>query len=218
MKKIIKIALLLSGTWFCSGDTVAQVNCSDGSVVPDDTYTGQMFFNYGSISNGFSNKNRITLSVGEPLTGVFAGQQYNGMLGFFSRFLLPPLAPSVNASQGELLDRIQVTWTLDPLSPAPTGGFNIYRDNIFIASVSKNVSSFNDFNVIAGRPYIYKIVGVNEFGEGPGGLATGFQVPNGVITGKVSTVNGAAVPDVLVMLKPLQGFSAKFGYGDGAFF
>lgn len=218
MKKILQIVLMLSCSWFGSRDTVAQVNCSDGSVVSEDTYTGQMFFNYGSITNAFSNKNRTSLSVGEPLTGVFAGQQYNGMLGFFSRFLLPPLAPLVIASQGELLDRIQVTWTLDPLSPAPTGGYNIYRDNIYIASVGKNVLSYNDFNVIAGRPYVYKIVGINEFGEGPGGLATGFQVPNGVITGKVSTINGTPVPDALVTLAPLQGFSAKFGYGDGAFF
>ena len=218
MKKILQIAVLLSACWFGAPDADAQVNCSDGAVVSGNTYTGQLFFNYGSITNAFSNKNRTTLSVGEPLTGVFAGQQYNGMLGFFSRFLLPPLAPLVSASQGELLDRIQVTWTLDPLSPAPTGGYNIYRDDIFIASVGRNVLSYNDFNVIAGRPYIYKIVGINEFGEGPGGLATGFQVPNGVITGKVSTLNGTPVPDALVTLTPLQGFSAAFGYGDGAFF
>jgi hypothetical protein len=42
-------------------------------------------------------------------------------------------------------------------------------------------------------------------------------VPNGVVTGWVSTLSGSPVPDALVTLMPMQGFSAKFSAADGAF-
>ena len=218
MKNYISIIVLFWCISLFPLTLLSQVNCDDGSISTGVTYTGQVFFNYGAVNNAFSTKNRTTLTIGEPLTGIFAGQQYNGLLGFYGRFLLPPLPPTVVASQGELLDRIQVTWSLDPLSPDASGGFNVYRDNIFLSSVGKNVRSYNDFNVIAGRPYVYKISGLNEFGEGTGGEGIGFQTPNGVVTGKVETKNHQAVADALVTLTPLQGFSAEFGYLDGAFF
>lgn len=218
MKNYISFIALFWCISLCPLRVSSQVNCADGSITTGETYSGQVFFNYGAVNNAFSTKNRTTLTVGEPLTGIFAGQQYNGLMGFYGRFLLPPLPPTVVASQGELLDRIQVTWTVDPLSPDASGGFNVYRDNIFLSYVGKNVRSYNDFNVIAGRPYVYKITGINEFGEGTGGEAIGFQTPNGVVTGKVETKNHQAVADALVTLTPLQGFSAAFGYPDGAFF
>jgi len=87
----------------------------------------------------------------------------------------------VTATQGDLLDRIQVSWNLDPLSPAPEQGFKIYRDGIFLVQVDKSVNNYNDFNVIAGRPYIYEIRGTNQYGNGAIGTALGFQVPNGVV-------------------------------------
>ena len=101
--------------------------------------------------------------------------------------------------------------------PSPNAGFNIYRDGIFLATVDSNIRSYNDFNVITGHPYIYTVRGINAFGEGTPGTALGFQVPNGVVTGWVSTVSGNAVPDALVTLTPMQGFSTKYGAMDGAF-
>jgi hypothetical protein len=218
MKNLISIIALIWCISLCPLTVSSQVNCADGSVNTGETYSGQVFFNYGAVNNAFSTKNRTTLTIGEPLAGVFAGQQYNGMMGFYGRFLLPPLPPTVVASQGELLDRIQVTWITDPLSPDASGGFNVYRDNIFLSSVGKNVRSYNDFNVIAGRPYVYRISGINEFGEGTGGEAIGFQTPNGVVTGKVETISRQPVADAVVTLTPLQGFSAAFGNDDGAFY
>ena len=92
------------------------------------------------------------------------------------------------------------------MGPAP-GGFNIYRDSIFIASVGPKVRNFNDFNVIAGRPYTYTVTGLNDFGEGyTSGSAVGFMVPNGVVTGLVETPNGNPVIDAIVSLNPQQGF------------
>ncbi len=176
-----------------------------------------MFFNFGSVTNAGSIKNRTTASVGESFLGSNFNQQYTGLTGFYSRFLLPPLAPNVTASQGELLDRIQLSWSPEPLGAFPSEGFNIYRDGVFLATVGVNIRNYNDFNVIAGRAYHYEVSGVNLYGEGLLGKAIGFQVPNGTVTGWIQTPSGRPVPDALVTLSPLQGFSAGFGPEDGAF-
>jgi hypothetical protein len=139
-------------------------------------------------------------------------------LGLFGQILIPPFAPIVTATQGDLLDRIQISWVLNPLGPNPTQGFNLYRDGVFLATVANNIRNYNDFNVIAGRPYNYEVRGINVYGEGPAGKALGFQVPNGVVTGQVQTMNGSPVPGALVTLTPMQGFSLKFDAADGAFF
>ncbi|MBK7936621.1 MAG: T9SS type A sorting domain-containing protein [Lewinellaceae bacterium] len=217
MKNIRSIFFLLT-LWCASGSQLLaqDANCAGGAT-GTETYTGGIFFNYGSVTGAFNNKNRHNSSVGEPLVGTFYNQYYSAGAGFWMRFVAPPTAPSVVATQGDLLDRIQLRWAVDPLSPSFDGGFNIYRDGIFLASVDKNTRSYNDFNVIAGQPYNYEVRGVNIYGEGVPGKALGFQVPNGVVTGLVETVNGSPVPGALVTLMPMQGFSAKFGATDGAF-
>jgi hypothetical protein len=116
----------------------------------------------------------------------------------------------VTATQGDLLDRIQLSWVVDALGASPNEGFNIYRDDVFLAEVGPDIRSYNDFNVIAGTPYVYNIKGINGFGEGVDSKTVGFQVPNGVVTGWISTSNGRAVPDAQVTLLPMQGFSVKF--------
>ena len=63
---------------------------------------------------------------------------------------------------------------------------------------------------------MYTVSGLNAFGEGQQSEALGFQVPNGVVTGWVRTINDSPVPNALVTLTPMQGFSAKFGALDGA--
>ncbi|MBK8887947.1 MAG: hypothetical protein IPN46_15965 [Saprospiraceae bacterium] len=153
---------------------------------------------------------------GQSFIGFIEGAKSNSTLGFYSRYLLPPFALKVNATQGDLLDRIQITWEVDALGPSPNEGFNIYRDGIFLATVGSNIRSYNDFNVIAGVAYSYIIRGLNNFGEGTPSYALGFQVPNGVVTGWVQTRNGNPVPDALVTLMPMQGFSLKFDPQDGA--
>jgi len=218
MKNIRSIFLLLA-LW-CGTAAQAQAqqdpSCASG-VVGAETYTGGIFFNYGSVSGAFNNKNRHSSSVGEPLIGTIYNQNYLSGAGFWTRFIAPPSAPSVVATQGDLLDRIQLRWAPDPLSPSFDGGFNIYRDGILIGSTDKTARSFNDFNVIAGVPYNYEVRGINIYGEGAPGKALGFQVPNGTVTGLVETVSGSPVPGALVTLTPMQGSSAKFGDTDGAF-
>ena len=181
------------------------------------TYTGSVFFNYGSQANAVGPKNRTALTVGEPVVGTFFGQNNSGALGFYSRYLLPPFAPTVFASEGNLTDRIQVEWIPDPLSPFAEEGYNIYRDGAFIASVDKNVRLFVDFNVQAGVFYNYEVAGINEFGQGFPGSGLGFLNPNGVVTGQVKTLNGNPVPDASITLSPTLGTALQFTGDDGAF-
>lgn len=180
---------------------------------------GEVVFDYGATTNALDTRRRTRsdIIIGQPVTGRTFGRDNIVEYGFYSRRLLPPTPTVLTATQGELLDRIQLNWEVDPLSPAVTGGFNIYRDGIFLATVGKEISTFNDFNVIAGRPYNYEVRGLNVYGEGVPGKALGFQVPNGTVTGIIQTVSGSPVPNALVTLTPEQGFSARFGATDGAY-
>ncbi len=213
----IRIFLFLCMLGFTGPGLHAQnARCSGLGSDSDSTYTGAIFANYGSVSNAVNNKYSTSGSLGQSFVGQYFDNQYQGTAGFYSTFLLPPLPPIVTATQGDLLDRIQLNWAMDPLSPATSEGFNIYRDGIFLANVGNGIRTYNDFNVIAGRPYNYTVRGVNTFGEGFAGNALGFQVPNGVVTGWVQTPSGSPVPNALITLTPIQGFSARFGATDGA--
>jgi len=179
---------------------------------------GQVFFNYGSGIDVRNSSRRTDMIIGQMLTGPVTTPDNDMAFGSYGQILIPPFPPIVTATQGDLLDRIQISWVLNPLGPNPTQGFNLYRDGVFLATVASNIRNYNDFNVIAGRPYNYEVRGINVYGEGSAGKALGFQVPNGVVTGQVQTENGSPVPDALITLTPMQGFSLRFDASDGAFF
>jgi len=189
-------------------------NCTTAS--DNDFLTGKAFFNYGSVSNSFNTKNRVNLTLGQPVVGTYFGQLNKGTYGFWSRFLLPPAAPMVIASEGDLEDRVQVDWNPDPLSPAATA-YKIYRNGSLLASVDGETFSFLDFNVIAGKFYTYEVSGVNTFGEGTRGSNLGFLNPNGVVTGQVKSLSGNPVPGAIVTLTPTIGTAALFAGDDMAF-
>ncbi|MEO6759326.1 MAG: LamG domain-containing protein, partial [Saprospiraceae bacterium] len=178
---------------------------------------GDIFFNYGGATDAYSIKNRSSYSIGQAVVGFGVSQSNNSQMGYWSRFLIPPLAPIVTATQGDLLDRIQISWAVQPLGAQPTEGYKLFRDGVFLALVDNNTNNYNDFNVIAGKVYTYEVRGINFYGDGSAGKAIGFQVPNGVVTGWVQTLNGSPVPDAMVTLLPMQGYSARFGAMDGAF-
>ncbi len=194
----------------------AQNNCNPTVAVDSASYEGVAYFNYGSTSKSKSQKYLTALSVGQVFTGYVDNSSYSSTVGFYGRYLLPPFALKVNATQGDLLDRIQLSWEIDALGPSPNEGFNIYRDDIFLASVGPNIRNYNDFNVIAGVAYQYSVRGLNAYGEGNESYALGFQVPNGVVTGWIKTQSGSPVPNAQVTLMPMQGFSAKFDAADAA--
>jgi hypothetical protein len=127
--------------------------------------------------------------------------------GSWSQFLVPPLPVAISASQGEFLDRIQVNWTPNPLGPLATLGYKLYRDGIYLALMDPGTFNYNDFNVIAGRAYKYSVRASNDYGDGSPSETVGFMVPNGTVTGWVSTSSSNPVSDALVSLTPLQGYS-----------
>ena len=214
-RMLFLLGLLCPGL-FMPSNAHAQT-CGPDGVVDTSSFSGTAFFNYGSSARLTSQKYRSASAVGQTFVGYIDGLMNNSTLGFYSRYLLAPFALRVTATQGDLLDRIQLSWEIDAVGPSPTEGFNIYRDGIFLAAVGPNIRNYNDFNVIAGRAYIYTVSGINVYGEGMLSTALGFQVPNGVVTGWVQTANGSPVPDAIITLMPMQGFSAKFDPLDGAF-
>ncbi|MEQ1745667.1 MAG: LamG-like jellyroll fold domain-containing protein [Saprospiraceae bacterium] len=209
--------VLLIGTFLSFSLTLTAQQDAACAPVDAQITQGEVFFNFGNATDAYSVQRRSSYSLGQTAIGITTSPANSSTMGFWSRFLVPPLAPFVIASQGELLDRIQLSWDINPLGALASEGFKIYRDGVFLALVDSKTRNFNDFNVIAGRAYNYEVRAINDFGEGIPGKAIGFQVPNGVVTGWVQTANGRPVPDALVTLTPLQGFSAKFSASAGAF-
>ncbi len=171
---------------------------------------GEVFFNYGSVSGGISQYYYSSFTIGQPVVGPYFGTDYQGALGFWSRFLVSPAPPIITASEGDFPDRVLLNWGVDPLSPASDLGFKIYRDGAFLASVDPATLQFIDFNVIPGNFYNYEVRGVNGFGDGYPGAAVGFVNPNGKVTGQVTTINDNPVAGVQVTLEPTIGNSLAF--------
>ena len=192
-------------------------NCTTAS--DDDVHVGEVFFNYGSATNAFDSKTSTNFTIGQTAIGSHADMTgLNGGFGFWSRFLAPPLAPAMMASEGDFTDIIALEWIPDPLSPSSTDGFKIYRDGFFLEAVDDQTFTFVDFNVIAGKFYSYEVSGVNQFGEGTKAQTLGFLNPNGVVTGQIKSFSGNPVPEAVVTLTPTLGAAIAFdGVDDMAF-
>jgi hypothetical protein len=172
---------------------------------------GELYFNYGSVTNAYSAFNRSTFVMGQPLASPrnMLSQGYQAGFGVYSPWYLPPQPPILVASQGDFKDRIKISWNVNPLSTPPTG-FVLYRDGSFLADLGEDIREFLDFNTQAGEFYEYSIVAKNVFGTGSPSKFVGFVNPNGVVSGKVETSSGNPVPGVEVRLTPLTGNSMAF--------
>jgi hypothetical protein len=188
---------------------ITSISAQQAACLPPSAtdFQGSIYLNYGFANNSFSTQYRVSGTVGQPLVETALSATNITITGFWSQFLVPPLPPSLTASQGDYLDRIQLNWKPNPLGAAATGGYKLFRDGIYQALLDANTYNYNDYNVIAGKAYRYSIKGVNDYGDGCISEAIGFQVPNGTVTGWISTPNSNPVNDVLVSLMPLQGFS-----------
>ncbi|MCB0533543.1 MAG: T9SS type A sorting domain-containing protein [Lewinellaceae bacterium] len=182
-----------------------------------DFVPGPAMITYGSGIDMANNSRRTNVVVGQAVVGISNDGSMTNGFGSGGELLLPPAPPIITASQGELLDRIQISWAPNTFGAQASNGYKLYREGIFLASFDTKVRNYNDFNVIAGRPYIYSITGINSYGEGTPGKALGYQVPNGVVTGYIQTQNGRPVVDATVTLMPMQGFSLLLGPNDRAF-
>jgi hypothetical protein len=202
----IKYSVVIAALCVAATSVLAQ---SVSTCLPpaESDYQTSVFLNFGFANNSFSTKFRTSATVGQPLVATGISTSNVMTTGYWSQFLVPPLPPTVTASQGEYLDRIQVSWRPNPLGAAPSVGYKLFRDGVYQALLDPNTFNYNDYNVIAGKSYKYSVRGVNEYGDGCATNALGFMVPNGTVTGLASTRNSNAVPDVLVSLMPLQGYS-----------
>ncbi|MGK0315848.1 MAG: hypothetical protein ACI86M_002080 [Saprospiraceae bacterium] len=218
MKNIL-YSLFMGGIFLCFAMTAIgqdSPNCATVSV--DNQLTGSALFNYGSATNSFNQDYRVSVTIGLPVVGTSINEESFHGFGYWTRFLLSPQAPLVRASEGELVDRIEINWALDPLSPVATNGYKIYRDGNLLATVDGNTDSYIDFNVIAGIFYTYEVSGINTFGQGPRNSTLGFLNPNGVVTGQVKSFGGNPVFGAIVTLSPSLGSSIRLnGTDDMAF-
>lgn len=210
MKKRIQFILWVWFIVFSFQKTIAQ---TDTLCDPNENIKifGDLYFNYGSITNSYSAFNRSNMVIGQPLVSPqnMISQQIQAGFGMYSPWYLPPQPPQLLASQGNFKDRIKISWNVNPLSPAALG-FILYRDGSFLADLGENIREFLDFNTQAGEYYEYSIVAKNIFGTGSSSKYVGFVNPNGVVSGKVETNSGNSVPGVEVRLTPLTGNSMAF--------
>ena len=202
---------------FISRNSNAQVN-TNCNVTTSQTYSATAFFNYGAASDLYNSDKNAAIIIGQTTTqlGMFS-LSYKSELGFYSQFLLPPLAPYVQASEGDLGDRVEIIWSVSKLSPVVTDVFKVYRNGTFLDEVEADERVYVDYNVVAGEFYTYTVRGVNKSGIGKPGSSVGFLNPNGTITGQIKTVSGNPVQDCSVDLTPTLGTSLLF-HGDGSSF
>ena len=188
--------LLLNGQGaFAQADTLCNPN-------ENQKLFSEVYFNYGSATNSFSAFNRFTYVVGQSVVSPqnMQSEGFQGGVGNYSPWYLPPQPPILIASQGDFKDRIKISWNVNPLSTPPSG-FTLFRDGSFLADLGKNVREFLDFNTQAGEDYEYSIVAKNVFGDGSPSKFVGFVNPNGVVSGKIETNSGNPVPGVEVRLR-----------------
>ncbi|TVR77179.1 MAG: hypothetical protein EA409_12170, partial [Saprospirales bacterium] len=194
--------------WFIGFNLSAQeTECQPMDDVPTQ---GDIFLNYGSVSNATSFRSRGNVTIGQPAVGIAHGTTGVVQTGFWSRLLLPPVAPVLSVSQGLFPNRVLINWGIDPLSPEPQDGFIIRRDGVFLAELSSDKREFIDFNVQAGEYYEYSVFGKNQFGNGAIASEVGFVNPNGVVNGKITTNSGNPVAGAVVRLSPTIGNSLQF--------
>ncbi|MCB0520558.1 MAG: T9SS type A sorting domain-containing protein [Lewinellaceae bacterium] len=206
---IIGAVLLLAQTGLAQNN-----NCT--TVIANGQTQGQVFFNYGSVSNAENVSYKSNFTIGQVVVGPYSNGQRKGNFGFWGRFLLPPAAPYVRASEGDLADRIEINWTPDPLSPKASS-YKLYRDGALLGQFDNETFSYIDFNVIAGNFYEYSVVPKNSLGTGSPGKALGFLNPNGVVTGQVQTFSGNPVYGAVVTLEPSLGSALYFNGSAMAF-
>ena len=202
------LLVLLLTSLTTTAQMAIDTSCNPAANLP--VATADVYFNYGATTNAFTFTNRTSLTIGQPLVGRNVNQSFNVQTGFWSRFLLPPQAPIVEASQGVFPDRIKVSWDFDPLSSDPLDGYIILRDGSYLDRVDFGSEEYLDFNVQAGEFYEYSVIGSNQFGRGFPGRSVGFVNPNGVVTGKIETFSGNPVGGATVRLTPTVGKSLDF--------
>ncbi|MFT6865690.1 MAG: hypothetical protein ACJA08_000513 [Cyclobacteriaceae bacterium] len=206
MKNFEKYYLI--GLLFLLIGTVEAQDCKD-----DINYSiSNVTLNGGSVPYISNDDGSAQITIGQTYLGPSGSfnQGISARNGFWGHYLLEPQGPRSAASEGEYVDRIEVEWEVvdDRKGPVVTGTTTkIYRNGKLLTSVPISQTSYVDFNVFPGEFYRYGIVTSNSLGDAKPIEVVGFLNPNGRVTGKVETRNGAPVEDVKVVLTPNLGRS-----------
>lgn len=107
----------------------------------------------------------------------------------------PATPQNLSASDGENANSIQVTWS----DVVHESGYKIFRDNIWIYSLSADATFFEDNNVDAGEIYNYCVSAFNGCGESDAACDEGFAESNEEPF--LGDVNGDGILDVLDIIR-----------------
>lgn len=124
---------------------------------------------------------------------------------------------NVSASDGTFDKQVKITWD-DQTAGTEEVAYRIYRDGVLLGSVGANITSFSDFGATPGITYEYWVNAIEadddettpNYGVVGSGLDYGRRPPDGSITGRVTTLSGAAVESVTVCLDPPPNKSILF--------
>ena len=105
---------------------------------------------------------------------------------------------------------VQLLWDLFwSYIPAPNE-FSILRNGVNLGTVSGQIHSYQDYNVVPGTIYTYKVL-ANYGTETLSSLEDcGYIKPNGIISGRVQTTNNNPVVGVKLSLSPAVGKCLQF--------
>lgn len=202
MKKDIVIQFLILG--YALGQTIEF-----GNTVFNSGGSGET----GTLNTNETYRYQHTVNVGAPFIGAISmGEENASTLGQFNFYNLPTRLFSVAASEGDYPDRVKVSWNKDALGAPFQDGVKIYRNNDLITQFHHPEDTvWTDMNVIPGEIYVYKVVPVNQYGNGVADSADGFVNPNGKITGNIKTsTHQTPVVGVEVSLDPYFGKTLQF--------
>ena len=122
---------------------------------------------------------------------------------------------NVVASDGSVNNAVRVTWEDRSLNEK---GYSIYRDGDRIDTVNPNVQGYDDFSAEPGRTYEYGVAALANDVSNETDRVTdlGWRPANGNITGRITTIAGAATDSIWVAVTPQQTKALLFD-GNGGY-
>ena len=215
--------LLLALIWLLPGQAAAQKRCEPCFSIPHFTVNGTATNKATGTDQAANKKYTLIATVGEIEVDLTATNDasYSVAPSFWGFHLTEPVPPRVQATDGDHLDRIEVSWEIpdDRTGPPVTGSLvTLLRNGSILTTLPLRQTQYLDFNVFPGEEYEYAVVTSNDLGDSHEELDSGFLTPNGTIVGTVKTRNGNPVNDVKVVLEPNLGRSGNFEVDDYVYF
>jgi|GEM_PF-6873341 len=137
--------------------------------------------------------------------GIAVGWGTNGLAVMSANNIFIPFGPAepltdynVTASDATIEDRVQVRWSNLP----DETGFRLFRDGTEIETFPADQLRYDDMSAVPGRVYEYCVIAETPAGDVDLGCDLGRRPPDGRISGRVATYEGAGVAGVEVGIEP----------------